>query len=85
MSSSSDSMSNIGGSVLTQVSVLLTSAFGILAGLALNDAFKALLDKYYPPEKRDHIGVKFIYAAITLLVCATIIVILGIGISYIVS
>lgn len=41
----------------------ILAAFGLVAGLAWNDAIKALIDQFFPKPGND-IAVKFIYAVL---------------------
>lgn len=41
----------------------ITGAFGLVAGLAWNDAIKALIDYFFPFSKST-LGVKFLYAVL---------------------
>jgi len=45
----------------------LTAAFGLVAGLAWNDAIKALIEYLYPLDKNS-VPAKFIYAILITLV-----------------
>lgn len=54
----------------------ILTAFGLVAGLAWNDAIKSLIDRLFPLET-DGIWVKFAYAVIITLVVIIISVWLG--------
>lgn len=49
--------------ILDRVSGYILAAFGLVAGLAWNDAIKALIDYFFPLNK-DSIPAKFLYASI---------------------
>lgn len=53
--------SNFRQEIKEKVTGYLTAAFGLVAGLAWNDAVKALIDSFYPAENGGLIA-KFIYA-----------------------
>lgn len=48
---------------LKKVSGYIAAAFGLIVGLAWNDAIKSLID-YLVPLQRETIWVKFIYAGV---------------------
>lgn len=45
----------------------ITGALGLVAGLAWNDAIRALIDAVFPVDK-SNLWIKFIYAAIVTLI-----------------
>lgn len=49
----------------------ILAAFGLVAGLAWNDAIKSLIEQLFPLDK-DSIWVKFIYAAIITIIAVMI-------------
>ena len=55
---------------LRKVSGYIAAAFGLIVGLAWNDAIKSLIDYIFP--LRDNVWVKFVYAG-----ALTIIMVLG--------
>ncbi len=55
---------------LKKVSGYIVAAFGLIIGLAWNDAIKSLIDYIFP--QRDNVWAKFIYAG-----ALTIIMVLG--------
>lgn len=59
--------------------MLLVSGLGVLAGLALNEAFTSLLDRIYPPTRRNQVVPKFVYAFAVLLISAIFIVLTSIA------
>jgi len=55
--------------VREQIIGYIATAFGLVAGLAWNEAIKSLIDTIYPTGKSGSLGAKFIYAiAITIVV-----------------
>ncbi|TNE52219.1 MAG: hypothetical protein EP343_02120 [Deltaproteobacteria bacterium] len=61
--------------ILDKMSNLMTSAFGLVAALAWNDAIKALFAKYY--AKGEGIGAQFVYASIVTIVAVVAAVWIG--------
>ena len=55
-------------SVRGQTSGYIDAAFGLVAGLAWNDAIKALIEALYPQGASGGITAKFVYAAIITVV-----------------
>ena len=53
--------------LLERISGYILAAFGLIAGLAWNDAIKGLIE-YIFPLKKDSISAKFIYAGIVTVV-----------------
>ncbi len=58
--------------VAQQTRGYLTAAFGLVAGIAWNDAVRATIDSFYSPDSAGGIIAKFIYAAIMTLVAAVL-------------
>lgn len=54
---------------LKKVSGYIAAAFGLVVGLAWNDAIKSLID-YFFPLQRETIWVKFIYAGVLTILMA---------------
>ncbi|MFW5853144.1 MAG: DUF5654 family protein [Patescibacteria group bacterium] len=52
---------NLKKEVATRISGYITAAFGLVAGLAWNDAILSLIDLWFPLD-RNQILAKFIYA-----------------------
>lgn len=46
----------------------ITAGFGLVAGLAWNDAIRSTIDYFFPSDGRETIWAKFIYAFIITLV-----------------
>lgn len=46
----------------------ITAGFGLVAGLAWNDAIRSSIDYFFPSDGRETIWAKFIYAFIITLV-----------------
>lgn len=57
--------------VKKQVITYLSAGFGLVSGLAWNDAIKGLIDYIFPQEK-DSLTAKFLYALIITLVTAVL-------------
>jgi len=57
--------------VRNKVAGYITAAFGLVAGLAWNDAIKSLIDYLFPLEKNG-LWAKFIYAVLITLVLVTV-------------
>lgn len=51
--------------VVHQMSSLITSAFGLVAALAWNDAIKAILDRFF--KKGDGLTAQLVYAVVITL------------------
>ncbi len=61
-------MNNISKQVKAKVTGYILAAFGLVAGLAWNDAVKTAIDRFFPLDQ-GNILIKFIYAlAITVIV-----------------
>lgn len=60
------SVNEIKSQIKNQTMGYLTAAFGLVAGLAWNDAIKSLIDVLFPFEKSEILA-KFIYAALVTL------------------
>lgn len=61
-------MNNISGQVRAKVAGYILAAFGLVAGLAWNDAVKSMIDRFFPLDQGNVI-LKFAYAlAITVVV-----------------
>ncbi len=56
-------------SIHTQTAGYILAAFGFVAGLAWNEAIKALIDKAFPLST-DGLAAKFIYAVVATLLVA---------------
>jgi hypothetical protein len=72
-SSSSDSSKDAGVIAYNATITAITGALGLIVGLALNEAFTAVLDKYWPKEKRGRITIRFVYAGVVLLILIAVI------------
>ncbi len=57
----------LGQEVKEKILGYLTAAFGLVVGLAWNDAIKALIDSLYPSDQAGIIA-KFIYAIVLTIV-----------------
>lgn len=53
--------------VRKQTVAYITAAFGFVAGLAWNEAFKGLIDLFFPTDTQS-IWVKFIYAVVITII-----------------
>lgn len=62
--------------VKTKVVGYLVAAFGLVAGLAWNDAVKSLIEFLFPPAEGNTIIVKFIYAFIVTIIVVAITLVL---------
>jgi hypothetical protein len=51
-----------------QTITYVMSAFGIVAGLAWNDAIKALIEHFYPFGSANGLAAKFVYAVIVTII-----------------
>ncbi|PIQ79920.1 MAG: hypothetical protein COV79_02840 [Parcubacteria group bacterium CG11_big_fil_rev_8_21_14_0_20_41_14] len=60
-------MSNLKEGFRNKLLSYITAAFGLVAGLAWNDAIKSLIEYFFPLEKNT-ILLKFIYAILITLV-----------------
>lgn len=83
-SSSSSSSAATSNGVVTffstykdQIITLIVGSLSFVTALAINGAVTSTLDTIYPPERRGHLDVKYLYAIIVLLVAAMIILILS--------
>src|SRR3954463_16713535 len=56
------------GAVKERITMAMTGAFGLVAALAWNDAVKASIDYFYPPQQGPGLLPKFIYAIVVTLV-----------------
>ena len=56
------------GEVSDKVSGYILGALGLVAGLAWNEAVKALIDSFFPPDASGGVAAKFIYAIVITLV-----------------
>ena len=65
-------MNNISKQVKARVTGYILAAFGLVAGLAWNDAVKTAIDRFFPLDQGNLI-IKFLYA----LVITVIVVIIG--------
>jgi len=65
-------MNNISKQVRAKVTGYILTAFGLVAGLAWNDAVKTAIDRFFPLDQGNLI-IKFLYA----LVITVIVVIIG--------
>ena len=53
--------------VSDKVSGYILGALGLVAGLAWNEAVKALIDSFFPPDVSGGVVAKFIYAVVITL------------------
>jgi len=53
--------------VSEKVSGYILGALGLVAGLAWNEAVKALIDSFFPPDVSGGVAAKFIYAVVITL------------------
>ena len=60
------------GEVKERTVSYMVAAFGLVAGLAWNDAIKALIEHYFPLESGTSIVAKFIYAFLVTIVIVVI-------------
>ena len=58
--------------VRSRVSQYIGAGFGLVAGLAWNDAIKALIDRFFPQDSSGSLTAKFVYAILMTLVVALI-------------
>jgi len=58
--------------VRKQTITYIVSAFGIVAGLAWNDAVKALIERFFPIESGNSLLAKFFYALVITLVVVVV-------------
>jgi hypothetical protein len=56
--------------VQERITGALTGAFGLVAALAWNDAVRAAIDYFYPPQQGAGLGPKFLYAIIVTIIVA---------------
>lgn len=56
----------------SRINQYIGAGFGLVAGLAWNDAIKALIDYIFPQEKAGSLWAKFAYAVIMTLVVVLI-------------
>jgi hypothetical protein len=56
-----------------RMSGAIIGAFGLVAGIAWNDAVKALIDHFYPPSQGGDILPKFLYALIVTVIVSILI------------
>lgn len=59
------------------IATYLLAGFGFVAGLAWNDAIKALIDILFPPDETGGLIAKFIYAGVITLFVVFITLVLG--------
>lgn len=50
--------------IVEKIAALVTSAFGLVAALAWNDAIRALFDQYYPRGETARATALLVYAAV---------------------
>lgn len=62
---------SFGKEVQAKILGYITAAFGLVAGLAWNDAIKALIESYFPQGEGDLVA-KFMYAIVISLIVVTI-------------
>ncbi len=60
-------MNNISKQVKTKVAGYILAAFGLVAGLAWNDAVRAAIDRFFPLDQ-GNILIKFVYALVITIV-----------------
>ncbi|MFZ5982594.1 MAG: DUF5654 family protein [Patescibacteria group bacterium] len=58
--------------VQSKASQYIGAGFGLVAGLAWNDAIKALIDRFFPQDSSGSLWAKFTYAILMTLVVALI-------------
>ncbi len=58
--------------IVDKIATLLTSAFGLVAALAWNDAVRALFDTYYPRGEGAHLTAIFLYASVVTVVAVVV-------------
>lgn len=59
---------------IIQFKTLVISAFGFVAGLALNDAVRSTLDKAFPQNEKTKIIMKYVYVLILIIIFVAVIV-----------
>ena len=59
--------------VRTRMAGAITGALGIVAGIAWNDAVRALIDYLYPASKGSDIFPKFLYALIITIIVSVVV------------
>ncbi|ADC47172.1 hypothetical protein mru_1322 [Methanobrevibacter ruminantium M1] len=68
-------MSDVGKTVITTIITLVTTAFGLVAGLAWNDAIQKLIDSVMGPG--DALTGLFTYAVIVTILAVVVTIILA--------
>jgi O-antigen/teichoic acid export membrane protein len=71
------SLHSFGSSYQTQIAWLITTAFGTVTGIALNDAVTTWVKKFHPKEEKYLIIFKFLYVIVLVLTAALIILLLS--------
>ncbi|MGB9937799.1 MAG: DUF5654 family protein [Methanobacterium sp.] len=70
-----ENISNVKNQVLTTIATLMTTAFGLIAALAWNEAIKAVILQYFP--KGDGITGLLIYAVLITIIAVIATIIIG--------
>lgn len=68
-------MSNVGKEVIKTVITLVTTAFGLVAGLAWNDAIQALIGQFF--EAGSALTGQIIYAVIVTVIAVIVTILLA--------
>ena len=67
----------IGETFKTKVLGYLLAGFGLVAGLAWNEAIKALIEHFFPANEGSDLAAKFIYAGVVTLFVVVITIVLA--------
>ena len=68
-------MSEVGGTVIKTIITLVTTAFGLVAGLAWNDAIQKLIETFMGPG--DALSGLFIYAVVVTIIAVVVTILLA--------
>lgn len=72
MDSQTPQQKNVRADVRERTAGYIGTAFGLVAGLAWNDAVKAFIDYFYPVGGGNGIAAKFVYAIIITIIVVII-------------
>ncbi|WP_372366218.1 DUF5654 family protein [Candidatus Uabimicrobium sp. HlEnr_7] len=62
--------------IVEKMAILVTSAFGLVAALAWNDAIKKIFEQYYP-NRGEGISAQIVYAVIVTVIAVFAAVLVG--------